>query len=82
MSADRSAGVIAFDSKAEVKIHLNVESTSDFLEAVDQIGYRGGGTDILDALQAAINEISLHSKHNLTVVGEYPSYSTSAVESA
>jgi len=68
LSADRSAGVITFASTAEVRIHLNEESTSDFLQAVDQIGYRGGGTDILRALQAAINEISLHSKHSLTVV--------------
>jgi len=52
------------------------------LQAVDQIGYRGGGTDILAALEAAINEIRDYSMHTLTVVGEYPRYSTSAVESA
>jgi len=52
------------------------------LNAVDRIGYSGGGTDILAALQAAVIEINSYSKHNLTVVGEYPSYSESAVESA
>jgi len=48
---------------------------------VDRINYRGGGTNILAALQEAVKEINGYSKHNLTVVGEYPSYSTSAVES-
>jgi hypothetical protein len=51
------------------------------LNAVDRLGYRGGGTSILAALQAAVKEINTYSKHNLTVVGEYPSYSTSAFES-
>jgi hypothetical protein len=48
---------------------------------VDKLGYRGGGTDILRGLQVAVNEINSYAIHNLTVVGEYPSYRTSAVES-
>jgi uncharacterized protein with von Willebrand factor type A (vWA) domain len=64
-----------------VQIHLNEDSTSNFLNAVDRIGYRGGGTDFLAALRVAINEINSYNKHDLTVVGEYLSYSTSAVES-
>jgi hypothetical protein len=60
---------------------LNVDSTSDFFAEVDKMGYSGGGTDILIALQVAIQEINSYSKHSLTVVGEYPTYSMSAVES-
>ena len=81
LSENRTAGVITFDSTAQVHIHLNEDSTSNFSNALDRIGYRGGGTNILGALQAAISEINGYSKHNLTVVGEYPSYSTLAVES-
>jgi hypothetical protein len=51
------------------------------LNAVDRIAYGNGGTDILAGLQMAINEIKINSIHNQTVIGEYPSYSTSAVES-
>jgi hypothetical protein len=68
-----------------VKIHLNIDSTSTFLNEVDNIGYRGGsssGRDVLAALRAAITEINNYSKHNLTVVGEYPSYRTPTVERA
>ena len=65
-----------------MKIHLNVDSTSTFLNEVDKIGYSGGGggDDVLAALRAAITEINIYRKHNLTVVGKYPSYSTSAVD--
>ena len=45
------------------------------------MGYSGGGTSILAGLQLAVTEINSYSKHNLTVVGEYQSYSTSAVVS-
>jgi hypothetical protein len=48
---------------------------------VDNLGYSGGGTDILKGLQVAVTEINSYAIHNLTVVGESPSYSTSAVES-
>jgi uncharacterized protein with von Willebrand factor type A (vWA) domain len=65
-----------------LKIHLNIDSSSTFLNEVDKIGYRGGGTDILAALRAAITEINNYSKHNLTVVGEYPSYRTPTFEGA
>ncbi|GFG35330.1 hypothetical protein Cfor_11731, partial [Coptotermes formosanus] len=68
LSENRSAGVITFDSTAQLKIHLNTDSTSTFLNHVNKIGYRGGGTDILAALRAAITEINNYSKHNLTVV--------------
>jgi hypothetical protein len=44
------------------------------------MAYSAGGTSILAGLQLAINEINSYSKHNLTVVGEYRSYSMSAVE--
>jgi uncharacterized protein with von Willebrand factor type A (vWA) domain len=81
LSENRSAGVITFDSTAQVRIHLNVDSTSDFSEEVDKIGYSNGGTDILTALQVTIEEINSYSKHSLTVVGEYPTYHKSAVDS-
>jgi hypothetical protein len=51
---------------------LNVDSTSDFFNEVDKIGYNGGGTSILAGLEVALNEINSYSKHDLTVVGEYP----------
>ena len=51
------------------------------MNAVDSLGYTGGGTSILAALELAINEINSYSKHNLTLVGEYSSYSMSAFES-
>jgi hypothetical protein len=60
---------------------MNTDSTSYFFNEVDKIGYSGGGTDILAGLQLAINEIDNYSKHNLTVVSEYPTYSKSTVES-
>lgn len=47
---------------------------------MDGIGYRGGGTDILAALKAAVTEINNYRKHNLTVVGEYLNYRASAAE--
>jgi hypothetical protein len=47
---------------------------------LDGIVYSAGGTNILGALQLALAEISINSKHPLTLVGEYPSYSTSTVE--
>jgi hypothetical protein len=54
-----------------VRIHLNENSTSRFLTSVDTIPYRGGGTNILDALRTANNEISVYAVHNLTLVCEY-----------
>jgi uncharacterized protein with von Willebrand factor type A (vWA) domain len=70
LSQDRSAGVVTFDSSARVQIHLNVESTSNFLSAVDQMGYSSGGTDVLAGLQTALSEINSYSQHDLTVVGK------------
>jgi hypothetical protein len=37
---------------------------------VEQLGYTGGGTNILAALQLSITEINSYAKHNLTLVGE------------
>ena len=51
------------------------------MNAVDSIPYGEGAADLLAGLQLAVDEINRYSKHNLTVVGEYLSYSTSAVES-
>ena len=48
---------------------------------MDGLAYSAGGTSILAGLQLAVTEINNYSKHNLTVVGEYSSYSMSAVES-
>jgi hypothetical protein len=44
------------------------------------MGYSAGGTSILAGLNLAIDEISNYAKHSLTLVSEYPSYSTSTVE--
>ncbi|XP_021913984.1 sushi, von Willebrand factor type A, EGF and pentraxin domain-containing protein 1-like [Zootermopsis nevadensis] len=68
LSANRSAGVITFDSSSVVRINLNENSTTQFLSKVDKIGYRGGGTNILDALRRAIIEINTNAVHNLTLV--------------
>jgi hypothetical protein len=54
-----------------VRIHLDEDSTSRFLSSVDTIAYRGGGTNILDALRTANNEIRGYAVHNLTLVCEY-----------
>jgi uncharacterized protein with von Willebrand factor type A (vWA) domain len=54
-----------------VRIHLNENSTATFLSKVDAIGYRGGGTNILDALRTAITEINNYAVHKLTLVCEY-----------
>jgi hypothetical protein len=74
LSANRSAGVITFDSSAIVRIHLNEASTSDFITKLNAIPYTGGGTDILNALTAAIKEINAYKVHPLTLVCEYLSY--------
>lgn len=68
LSDDRSAGVITFDSSALLQIHLNENSTSRFITKLNSIPYRGGGTDILNALRAAINEIKTYKVHPLTLV--------------
>jgi hypothetical protein len=70
LSETRSAGVITFNFYARTQIHLNADSTSNFLGAVGKLGYSAGGTSILAALELAVAEINSYSKHNLTVVGE------------
>jgi uncharacterized protein with von Willebrand factor type A (vWA) domain len=57
-----------------VRIHLNENSTTDFITQLDAIPYRGGGTDILNALTAAIKEINNYKIHPLTLVCEYLNY--------
>jgi hypothetical protein len=37
---------------------------------VDKLGYSGGNTSILAALELAVTEINSYSKHNQTAVGE------------
>jgi len=68
LSANRSAGVITFDSTAMVRIPLDESSTSNFLTTLANLPYRGGGTDILAALNEAINEIRDHAVHKPTLV--------------
>jgi hypothetical protein len=76
LSANRSAGVISFDSTAIVRIHLDESSTSEFINKVTAMPYRGGGTDIQRALTAALAEINAYKVHPLTLVCEYLSYRT------
>jgi uncharacterized protein with von Willebrand factor type A (vWA) domain len=54
-----------------VQIRLNEADTAVFRKKVDAVTYRGGGTNILAALNTAITEINSYAVHDLTLVCEY-----------
>ncbi|XP_046398932.1 uncharacterized protein LOC124165532 [Ischnura elegans] len=68
LSVNRSAGVITFSHVADVDIHLGTSDTCEFLNDMNQIVYTKGGTNILNAMNLAINEVQTNAIHNLTLV--------------
>ncbi|KAJ9600292.1 hypothetical protein L9F63_009417 [Diploptera punctata] len=68
LSRTRTAGVITFDDYPIVRIPLTETSTDNFKDMVDSIPYRGQGTDVLEALEAALTEIQSHATGSLYLV--------------
>lgn len=68
LSDTRSAGVITFSHVADVDIPLGTNDTCDFLTQTNKIVYTKGGTDILRAMNLAVDEVVQHAVHNMTLV--------------
>ncbi|XP_071446042.1 dentin sialophosphoprotein-like [Hetaerina americana] len=68
LSMNRSAGVITFSHVADVDIELGTNDTCDFLSKANQIVYTKGGTNILNAMNLAVTEITRNAVHNLTLI--------------